>query len=102
VERALHAAGAEVAVQRPAGGGDLSELARRAAGDCDIVAAMGGDGTVNAVAAALAGSSTPLLVLPAGTLNHFARDLGLPLDPAAAALAAWTLQARSGAAIPPS
>ena len=51
-----------------------------------IVAALGGDGTVNAVAAALAGTSTPLLVLPAGTLNHFARDLGVPLDPAEAAL----------------
>lgn len=47
---------------------------------------MGGDGTVNAVAGALAGTSTPMLVLPAGTLNHFARDLGLPLDPAEAAL----------------
>ena len=34
---------------------------------------MGGDGTVNAVAAALAGTPTPLLVLPAGTLNHFAQ-----------------------------
>ncbi|MDP9258013.1 MAG: diacylglycerol kinase family lipid kinase, partial [Actinomycetota bacterium] len=44
------------------------------------------DGTVSAVAAALAGTSTPMLVLPAGTLNHFARDLGVPLDPAEAAL----------------
>ena len=36
--------------------------------------------------AALAGTPTPLLVLPAGTLNHFAKDLGVPLDPAEAAL----------------
>ena len=40
----------------------------------------GGDGTVSAVAAALAGTSTPLGVLPLGTLNHFAKDAGIPLD----------------------
>jgi diacylglycerol kinase family enzyme len=80
VESALREAGAEVSVRR-AQGDDLSDEARRAAEECDIVAAMGGDGTVNAVASALAGSSTPLLVLPAGTLNHFAKDLGMPLDP---------------------
>jgi diacylglycerol kinase family enzyme len=65
---------------------DLSERARRAAQECDVVAVLGGDGTVNAVATALAGTSTPMLVLPGGTLNHFARDLGVPLDPAEAAL----------------
>ena len=85
VERALRQAGVEVIPQLPAGG-DLGELARRAAADCDVVAALGGDGTVNAVAGALAGTSTPMLVLPGGTLNHFARDLGVPLDPAEAAL----------------
>jgi diacylglycerol kinase family enzyme len=84
VESALREAGAEVAVPRAAGG-DLTAQARRAAKEYDIVAAMGGDGTVNAVASALAGSLTPLLVLPAGTLNHFARDLGVPLDPIEAA-----------------
>lgn len=68
------------------GADDLREAAAKAAVDFDVVAAMGGDGTVNAVAGALAGTPTPLLVLPAGTLNHFARDLGLPLDPAEAAL----------------
>jgi diacylglycerol kinase family enzyme len=83
VERALREAGAEVSVHR---WGDLGDEARRIVRECDVVAAMGGDGTVNAVAAALAGTSTPMLVLPAGTLNHFARDLGLPLDPAEAAL----------------
>jgi diacylglycerol kinase family enzyme len=44
------------------------------------VVAAGGDGTINAVASALAGTQTPLGVLPMGTLNHFAKDLGLPLD----------------------
>ncbi len=46
----------------------------------DAVVAGGGDGTVNSVASALLDSTTPLGVLPLGTLNHFAKDLGLPLD----------------------
>ena len=87
VERALREAGCEVSL-RGVAGPELAGEARRAAEECDVVAAMGGDGTVNAIAGALAGTATPLLVLPAGTLNHFARDLGLPLDPAEAALLA--------------
>ncbi len=44
------------------------------------VVAAGGDGTVSAVAAHLAGTGVPLGVLPLGTLNHFAKDLGIPLE----------------------
>jgi YegS/Rv2252/BmrU family lipid kinase len=40
----------------------------------------GGDGTVSAAASVLAGTDTKLGILPLGTLNHFARDLGLPTD----------------------
>jgi diacylglycerol kinase family enzyme len=55
-----------------------------------VVAAGGGDGTVSTVAAALPDSHVPLGVLPLGTLNHFAKDLGLPgdLEQAVAVIAA--------------
>jgi diacylglycerol kinase family enzyme len=46
----------------------------------EALIAAGGDGTVSAVASAVAGTTTPLGVLPLGTLNHFARDAGIPLD----------------------
>ena len=46
----------------------------------ESVVAAGGDGTVSSVAAALAGSGTPFGILPLGTLNHFAKDLHIPLD----------------------
>lgn len=51
-----------------------------AAGGLDALVVGGGDGTLGAVAALLAGTGLPLGVLPFGTLNHFARDAGIPLD----------------------
>ncbi len=70
-------------------GCDVGELAREAvAGGAEIVVAGGGDGTVNAVASAVAATPAVLALLPLGTLNHFARDLGVPslLEDALAAL----------------
>lgn len=45
----------------------------------DAIVAGGGDGTINAVASVVAGSNMPFGVLPLGTLNHFAKDIGVPL-----------------------
>lgn len=44
---------------------------------CDVLVACGGDGTVNGVGGVVAGSPAALGVLPLGTLNHFAKDLGI-------------------------
>jgi YegS/Rv2252/BmrU family lipid kinase len=60
------------------------------AGGARLIVAAGGDGTVNAVASRLVDRDVVLGVLPMGTLNHFARDLGIPveLEAAVATLAA--------------
>ena len=73
--------GAKARVLLAGNGPELTALARRAVEDrCDTVVAAGGDGTMNAVAGALAGTGTLMGVLPLGTLNHFAKDLKIPLE----------------------
>jgi diacylglycerol kinase family enzyme len=63
-----------------------SNLARTiAASKAAVVVAAGGDGTVNAVAQHIIGTKKSLGIIPAGTLNHFARALDIPVDVAAAA-----------------
>jgi YegS/Rv2252/BmrU family lipid kinase len=57
-----------------------AEVRRHVATGVTLVIAGGGDGTVNAVGNAILGLPVRLGVLPLGTLNHFARDLGIPLD----------------------
>jgi len=61
--------------------GDGEKLARRAAmAGADVVAAVGGDGTLNEVVNGLDGYDTPLGVIPLGTANDFARQSGIPAD----------------------
>jgi diacylglycerol kinase family enzyme len=62
-------------------GEEMIATARRALEQgARMVAAGGGDGTINAVASVMVGSGVRFGVLPLGTLNHFAKDLGIPLD----------------------
>jgi diacylglycerol kinase family enzyme len=83
VQAAFREAGVEADVRFVPG-----ECVDKAAGEAvrsgvdapDAIIAGGGDGTIRCVASHLAGGSIPLGVLPLGTLNHFARDLGIPVD----------------------
>jgi diacylglycerol kinase family enzyme len=79
IERLASAHGREVHIVL-SNGENLEALARRAGEAGGVVAAGGGDGTVSAVAAALVDSDAALGVLPMGTLNHFAKDMKIPLD----------------------
>ena len=72
-------------------GDDLDALLETAlAGNPRALVAAGGDGTVNAVAARAIEHDLPMGVLPLGTLNHFAHDLGIDddIDAAVAVIAA--------------
>lgn len=84
LEQAFAAHGIDADIRFVDGGG-LGEAAEAAAeacrrGECDAVVIGGGDGSVRAAAGALAGTDIPLGVLPLGTLNHFSKDLGIPLQ----------------------
>jgi diacylglycerol kinase family enzyme len=80
VRDAFKAAGLDAEVELIAGG-DCEVRSRAVAerGDALLVVG-GGDGTISAAASALVGTETKLGILPLGTLNHFARDLGIPFD----------------------
>jgi diacylglycerol kinase family enzyme len=75
---AFAAAGAEADV-KPLEGDAVTKAIKAAAKKGRVVVA-GGDGTVSCAAQQLAGSDAELGLLPLGTLNHLARDLGLPTD----------------------
>jgi len=87
ITRALLEAGIDANVC-PVDGGEIEGSCRAAVerGDPMLIVG-GGDGTISAAAGALAGTDTVLGVLPLGTLNHFAKDLGIPLDLGQAAMA---------------
>ena len=75
------AAGREARITLATGGSQISSAMRREVDDgCDTLVEGGGDGTINTGAAAVLDHDIPLGVLPLGTLNHFAKDLGIPLD----------------------
>jgi len=72
------ALGAQVALLEGPGPVDVAALARTAVADgADLLGVAGGDGTQALVAAVAAEHDVPLLVISAGTRNHFALDLGL-------------------------
>lgn len=77
--------GVEVEVQVTGARGDARMFAAQArAAGVELVAAWGGDGTINEVASALVLSESLLAIVPGGSGNGLARDLGIPLDATAA------------------
>lgn len=86
-------AGTEVTLAETRAAGDAQEIAARAVADgFDVVIAAGGDGTINEVVNGLGPHATAALgILPVGTVNVFARELGIPLK----ARAAWDIILRN-------
>lgn len=77
--------GIEVNLLVAKAGRRMAETARRVRESASqTVVAAGGDGTINAVASAILGTDKRLGVLPVGTFNYFAKNLGIPLDLAGA------------------
>ena len=94
VRKAFRAARVDAAIELVSGG-DCGVRCRAIAerGD-ELLVVGGGDGTISAAASALVGTKTMLGILPLGTLNHFARDLGIPADLNEAAALIGTRKAR--------
>ena len=86
IHQILAEGGHDVAVVETNRRGHATRYAHDAANrGVDVVVALGGDGTLNEVVTGLAGSGTAVAVLPGGSTNVFARTIGLPNDPVAAA-----------------
>jgi YegS/Rv2252/BmrU family lipid kinase len=83
VRRAIdqHSRGVDIEVHEVSAGDDLRQFVRSAIDrGCDPIVAAGGDGTVSAVADILVGTEAHLVVIPLGTANVLARELGIPVD----------------------
>ncbi len=81
IQQGFTSEGVDARIHLATDGADIDVLAQRAANtDAEIIIAGGGDGTLNSVASAVLSSNKILGVLPLGTLNHFAKDLQIPLD----------------------
>lgn len=78
--KVLEESGHTLSVEIVAGAEIVDALAKAARSRADVIVAGGGDGTVSAAARALMGRKKALAVLPAGTMNLFARGLGIPLS----------------------
>jgi YegS/Rv2252/BmrU family lipid kinase len=80
--RHLTMAGCTVAVRETAAAGAASTLARAGLDEApDVIVAAGGDGTINEIINAVAGTSAVLGLIPLGTANVLAAEIGLPSDP---------------------
>jgi YegS/Rv2252/BmrU family lipid kinase len=91
----LAGSGWEVSIQQKRHGGHASELAAKAAKEgYDIVVACGGDGTVSEIVDGLAGTNVAIGVLPGGTANLWAHEIGVSLDLERAARQLVTAQRR--------
>jgi diacylglycerol kinase (ATP) len=79
--RILKEAGITVELAPTTEGGHAEEIARLAVEQHrEMVIACGGDGTINEIINGLAGSQVPMALLPAGTANILAKELGIPWD----------------------
>lgn len=81
LRRSFKEAGLKARITACGPGEDVREFARQALKQRPpVLVAAGGDGTISALADVVRGTDTALGIVPLGTLNHFARDLGIPLD----------------------
>ncbi len=77
----FRAGGVDAQVALAGSGDEIVRLARKAAaGDAEVVVAGGGDGTISSIASEIIDTGKILGILPLGTLNHFAKDLQIPLE----------------------
>jgi len=81
LQELFFARGIDARISIARSGNRIVELAHQAArSDAEIIVAGGGDGTINSVASAAIESGKTMGLLPFGTMNHFAKDLHIPLD----------------------